>query len=154
MQADADLDWPPVAGTSTALEKRYLRLTAVRGAESAPPPPPTHTHTHPPPHLLAAPQPPDPSNVRSIEALRASFAHVKRRYAEGCEYLYAWDQLKSIRQDLTVRARGGGRVPRSRASVQVQRVRDAFAVDVYETNARIALENVRARARRVVAVCG
>lgn len=49
---------------------------------------------------------------------------MRSKYKKKAEYSYLTSQLRSIRQDLTV-----------------QRIRNNFTVDVYEINARIALEN-------------
>eukprot|EP00742_Colponemidia_sp_Colp-10_P003296 GILJ01003508.1.p1 GENE.GILJ01003508.1~~GILJ01003508.1.p1 ORF type:complete len:705 (+),score=142.09 GILJ01003508.1:72-2186(+) len=84
-----------VKGTCTKLEKPYLRLTAA----------------------------PDPSTVRPEPILVQALKMIKQRWLEKPDYHWTSEQLRSIRQDLTV-----------------QHIRNRFAVEVYETNARIALE--------------
>jgi hypothetical protein len=86
-----------VVGTSTSLEKKYLRLTA----------------------------PPHPSTVRPLPVLRDALEHVKNKWKEEHKYPFACEQLKSIRQDLTV---------------QGVSENHPFSVVVYEIHARIALE--------------
>ncbi|KAK6234100.1 hypothetical protein QUC31_006506 [Theobroma cacao] len=63
---------------------------------------------------------PDPSTVRPEEVLEKALLTVQNSQKN---YLYKCDQLKSIRQDLTV-----------------QRIRNQLTVKVYETHARLSLE--------------
>jgi len=82
-------------GENTNLEKEYLRLTSL----------PIVADVRPP-HVL-------------LQALKL----IQQKWKDGVSYKYACDQLKSIRQDLTV-----------------QHMRNALTVAVYETHSRIALE--------------
>eukprot|EP00873_Tetraselmis_striata_P023223 jgi/Tetstr1/443487/TSEL_031495.t1 len=103
---DDDAQWAPAEalfGTSTALEKPYLRLTAA---------PPRHT-------------------IRPPKVLKRALRHAKGKWAAAVQgggelkapYSAFCEQMKSIRQDLTV-----------------QHIRTELTVAVYETHARVALE--------------
>lgn len=69
---------------------------------------------------------PDPSSVRSEAVLKKSVEFVKQKWKQGAPWNYVTDQFKSIRQDLTV-----------------QGIYNEFTVQVYETHARLCLENAR-----------
>lgn len=71
-----EIDWNryTIQGTSTALEKRYLRLTSA----------------------------PDPSTVRPEPVLHRSLQLAKDNWKKTGDYHYVCEQLKSIRQDLIV----------------------------------------------------
>lgn len=85
----------PIVGTCQTLEKNYFRLTA----------------------------PPNPSTVRPLPVLEKALDFVLKKWRADHKYTYACDQLKSLRQDLTV-----------------QRIKTPFTIKVYENHARIALQ--------------
>ncbi|RKP24142.1 SAC3/GANP/Nin1/mts3/eIF-3 p25 family-domain-containing protein, partial [Syncephalis pseudoplumigaleata] len=92
------IDWDEytIVGTSQQLEKRYLRLTSA----------------------------PDPTTVRPLPVLEKSLAFIRQRWQEKASYAYLCDQLKAVRQDLTV-----------------QRIKNEFTVAVYQIHGRLALEH-------------
>ncbi|CAK9436029.1 uncharacterized protein LODBEIA_P05960 [Lodderomyces beijingensis] len=86
-------------GKSVSLEKDYLRLTSA----------------------------PDPDKVRPQWVLQRSIAHVLDKYHTmevNIAYDYIKNQLKSIRQDLTV-----------------QHIKNEFAIEIYEQNARLSIKH-------------
>lgn len=95
--SEGDWDRHAVQGSCVSLEKKYFRLTG----------------------------PPDPSAVRPPHVLQAALARVVRMYRAGkCDIHYAEDQLKAMRQDVTV-----------------QHVRGSLPVQIYEAHARACLEH-------------
>ena len=85
----------PIQGTNQTVEKDYYRLTSA----------------------------PQSASVRPLPVLQLALTRVKERWKATREYGWCCNQLKSIRQDLTV-----------------QHVRNTFACECYETHGRIALE--------------
>ncbi|CCH61801.1 hypothetical protein TBLA_0F02620 [Henningerozyma blattae CBS 6284] len=68
---------------------------------------------------------PNPDLVRPLHILKQSFDSLMKRHTSGSvSYTYVCDQFKAIRQDL-----------------RVQMIDNQFTLKVYETHARIALEN-------------
>lgn len=87
----------PIVGRLQALEKRYLRLTSE----------------------------PNPDVVRPEAVLERCVPFVYEKYETGqALYAYLNDQMKAIRQDLTV-----------------QHIKNEFSILVYLTHAKVALDN-------------
>ena len=85
-----------IVGTCTELEKPYFRLTSK----------------------------PDPSTIRPEHVLKKALAWLKDRWRRGeIKYEFFSDQLRSIRQDLTV-----------------QGIQNKFSVEIYQVHTRLALE--------------
>ena len=85
-----------VVGRSTEMEKHYLRLTGD----------------------------PDPSTIRPLSVLEKSLKYCMNKYRQNNDYVYIAEQLRSIRQDLTV-----------------QHIYNDFCVEVYQTHIKLALES-------------
>ena len=83
-------------GENQNLEKPYLRLTTF----------------------------PRKQDVRPLSVLQKSLQHIKARYKETEDFAWSNEQLKSVRQDITV-----------------QGIRNRFVLQVYETHSRILLEH-------------
>ncbi|ORE09820.1 hypothetical protein BCV72DRAFT_247976 [Rhizopus microsporus var. microsporus] len=74
MHLDGPLVSDTIIGTSTKLEKQYLRLTSA----------------------------PDPSTVRPLHILKQTLQLLRDKWKSEQNYTYICDQFKSMRQDLTV----------------------------------------------------
>lgn len=85
-----------LVGENQNLEKPYLRLTTF----------------------------PRKQDVRPLTVLHKSLEHIKERYLQEEDFAWANEQLKSVRQDITV-----------------QGIRNSFVLQVYETHSRILLEH-------------
>jgi len=133
---ETDFEQMTVKGTSTTLEKEYLRLTAPPRAERVRPFGILKKHLRNLQHeyycyrTTSTENPSDNPKKKAILQERMQTPLEKRKTNDGdddCQrrrdYLWFCSQLKAIRQDCTV-----------------QRIRGYLAVDVYETHARIALQ--------------
>jgi hypothetical protein len=104
-------------GTSQEIFKDYLRLTSE----------------------------PKPETIRPYPVLQRALTELKKRWKNkesyGTSYSWICNQLKSLRQDLTV-SNPFALDSQIDDLFQVQRIKNEFTVQVYEIHARIALESV------------
>jgi hypothetical protein len=91
-------------------------------------------------------QEPSPADIRPLPILVKTLQLIKEKWREQHNYAYALDQLKSMRQDLTVSSILQASSIYTDDSWQVQRIKNEFTVEVYEIHGRIALEAVSERA--------
>jgi hypothetical protein len=139
---ETDYEHMTVKGTSTKLDKEYLRLTAPPRPELVRPLVILQEHlknlkleyydlddvtTDKNKSLLAererTPQKQWINVSQSADSIELQLKEQYRRCRHRRDYLWFCSQLKAVRQDCTV-----------------QRIQGEFAVDVYETHARIALQ--------------
>jgi SAC3 family protein LENG8/THP3 len=101
-------------GTSTKLERPYLRLTSA----------------------------PKPNLVRPLHILKLALENVKQKYLENEDYSFACEQLKSIRQGHLILYLCLDLLPLfAFPDLTVQNIHNRFVAHVYETHGRIALES-------------
>lgn len=96
------IDWDKhtIVGTSTTLEKRYLRLTSVSDSGLLPL---TSARVRLALTLSSVrTQEPDPSTIRPLPVLIQTLELLKQKWRKELNYPYICDQFKSVRQDLTV----------------------------------------------------
>ena len=88
--------------------------------------------------------------IRPLHVLKQSLEYILNKYKRTNGYRYICDQLKAIRQDLTVSFKdllfmlymNHVFFKFGYFSFKVQMIQNEFTIQVYETHARIALENV------------
>ena len=126
---ESDYEKMTVKGTCQVLEKEYLRLTAPPRAELVRPQPILKKHLNNLKTLYKNQQKSNQEQQEQQDSGKVTKSKKKKLKKQihpptkQKDYNWFCSQLKAIRQDLTV-----------------QRIFNDFAVDVYETHARIALE--------------